>query len=504
MKIQKFYALFILFVSCVNETIQIEDNKLYNSTKEDDNLNIIYSSVSNAGTATHGGYFSLQSVSTDEMAITQKGGDWYDGGIWIEIHRHSWTSTNGSINGTWIQQYEQIAQVNNVINNGNLDSEQLSQARVVRAYLHWRLMDLFGRIKVVARGVSQAQRSRVQVFNWIENEILSALPTLSGNDLKYRINKYAAHGLLAKLYLNAEVYTGTARWADAAFHADYVIESGPYRLSDDTVKVPNLGRRPTVINDPVELYGYAAVFAPNNENNPEIIWSIEYDEATSGGMNFNQMTLHYTSQYTWNLQDQPWNGYSALEEFYNLYENSDVRKTSNFIVGPQLDYYGNPLVDFVSNPENPYINYLPNINELEPNANASVGARLGKFSFQQFGRPDMNNDYPIVRLGEMYLIRAEATARAAGNWALALPDINTIRARAGVSALTSINADQFLAERGREMFQEASRRTDLIRFGKWGASWWEKNNSDAYRNVFPIPAEQIQVSGGTLTQNPGY
>ena len=70
--------------------------------------------------------------------------------------------------------------------------------------------------------------------------------------------------------------------------------------------------------------------------------------------------------------------------------------------------------------------------------------------------------------------------------------------------MTSITADQFLAERGREMFQEASRRTDLIRFGKWGASWWEKTNSDAYRTVFPIPAEQIQVSGGTLTQNPGY
>jgi len=469
-----------------------------------DALTGAFNAVRNAGTANHGGYFSVQSVSSDEMAVTQKGGDWYDGGIWLEMHRHTFSSNNGPINGTWVQQYEQIAQVNNVITNGNLDAGQLAQARVVRAYLHWRLMDLFGRIKVVAPGESTAQRPRAETFAWIESEILAAVPNLGGNDVKYRINKYAAHGLLAKLYLNAEVYTGTARWADAAFHADYVIENGPYRLSDSSVKVTNLGRRPAVSTDPVELSGYAAVFAPNNENNPEIIWSIEYDEATAGGMNFNQMTLHYASQYSWNFQDQPWNGYSALEEFYNSYENGDARKTANFIVGPQLDYGGNALVDLASDNADPAINYVPNINELEPNANRIGGARLGKFSFKQFGRPDMDNDYPIVRLGDMYLIRAEATARAAGNWALALPDVNTIRARAGVAAMTSITADQFLAERGREMFQEASRRTDLIRFGKWGASWWEKTNSDAYRTVFPIPAEQIQVSGGTLTQNPGY
>ena len=438
------------------------------------------------------------------MAVTQKGGDWYDGGIWLEMHRHTFSSNNGPINGTWSQQYEQIAQVNNVITNGNLDAGQLAQARVVRAYLHWRLMDMFGRIKIVAPGESTAQRTRTDAFNWIESEILASVANLGGNDVKYRINKYAAHGLLAKLYLNAEVYTGTARWADAAFHADFVIENGPYRLSDSSVKVPNLGRRPSVSTDPVELSGYAAVFAPNNQNNPEIIWSVEYDEATAGGMNFNQMTLHYASQYSWNFQDQPWNGYSALEEFYNSYENGDARKTANFIVGPQLDYGGNALVDLASDNADPAINYVPNINELEPNANRIGGARLGKFSFKQFGRPDMDNDFPIVRLGDMYLIRAEATARAAGNWALALPDVNTIRARAGVAAMTSITADQFLAERGREMFQEASRRTDLIRFGKWGASWWEKTNSDAYRTVMPIPAEQIQVSGGTLTQNPGY
>jgi len=79
-----------------------------------------------------------------------------------------------------------------------------------------------------------------------------------------------------------------------------------------------------------------------------------------------------------------------------------------------------------------------------------------------------------------------------------------VRARAGVAAFTAVTADQFLAERGREMFQEGVRRTDLIRFGKYNAAWWEKPVSPAYVNIFPIPQEQINASGGTLVQNPGY
>jgi hypothetical protein len=116
----------------------------------------------------------------------------------------------------------------------------------------------------------------------------------------------------------------------------------------------------------------------------------------------------------------------------------------------------------------------------------------------------MNNDYPIFRLGQVHLIRAEARARAANDWSLAEPDVTALRDRVGLGPLPSITADSFLAERGREMFMESSRRTDLIRFGKWSDSWWEKTNSDAFRTVFPIPQDQINASGGTLTQNPGY
>ena len=136
-----------------------------------DALTGVFNAVRNAGTANHGGYFSVQSVSSDEMAITQKGGDWYDGGIWLEMHRHTFTPANGPVTGTWSQQYGSIAEVNNAISNAGLDANQMAQAKVVRAYLHWRLMDLYGNIVIADGSGSSNQSSRSAVFNWVEGEL---------------------------------------------------------------------------------------------------------------------------------------------------------------------------------------------------------------------------------------------------------------------------------------------------------------------------------------------
>ena len=481
-----------------------------------DALNSAFNQLRASGSANHGGYWSVQSVSSDEMAVTQKGGDWFDGGIWLDMHRHTFGPSNGPIKDAWNAQYTAIGACNDAL-AGSLDANQAAQVRALRAFFYYRLLDMYGRVKLVTTpGVDAPQSTRVQVFDFVESELLAALgvPSVSmAMDLSssplttekqpYRINQFAALGLLAKLYLNAEVYTGTARFGEASIAAGYVIDNGGYILCDTGCSVPNAGRRPAVATDPEILEGYAAVFAPNNQDNPEMIWSIAYDNVTGTGMNFSRMTLHYASQFTWNFSNQPWNGYSALEEFYNSYENEDKRKAANFIIGTQLNYEGSVIVDYAES-SNLELVYTPEINELEPNASREGGARLGKFSFRQGGQQDMDNDYPIIRLGDMYLIRAEADARSLGDWNMALTDVNTIRARAGLSPMMTITADSFLAERGREMFMEVTRRQDLIRFGKWGDSWWEKTNSDAFKTVFPIPQEQIDASNGTLTQNPGY
>lgn len=468
------------------------------------------------GTAGHGSYYSIQTVSSDEQTIGAKGGDWFDGGIWVRMHQHTINSSSGPVNDTWNNAYNGIGEANLAL-SGALSANETAQAKTVRAFHYLRLLDLFGRVKLItAPGGDAPQSNRITVFNFVESELLGALGILavtgamdlSGSALgtgsePYIANQFAALGLLAKLYLNAEVYTGTARYQEADWAATYIIDNGPYQLCGVGCSVPNLAQRPAVASDPSTLEGYAAVFAPNNQFNPEMIWSIRYDQTSAGGMNFAQMNMHYSSQLTYGLDAQPWNGYQVLEAFYNSYDGSDDRKVANFLAGPQQDFGGNALLDFAADDPDLVLDYTPAINELVPNSIRQSGTRAKKFSFQLFGRPDMNNDYPIVRLGDVYLIRAEARAREAGDWSLAAPDVDVIRDRAGLAPM-AITPDSFLAERGREMFQEATRRTDLIRFGKWGDSWWEKTNSDAFRTVFPIPQNQIDAAGGSLTQNSGY
>ena len=488
-----------------------------------------YSQLQWSGTANHFSYFSVQGLSSDEMAIAAKGGDWYDGGVLIEMHNHSYTPTNGMIGNTWGGQYGAIGAVNDAIANLELAPQEINQMRALRAYFYWRLLDLYGNVKIVTQpGVDAAQSTRAEVYAFVESELLAALgateitaaTTFADAGLQesfgttYRINRYGALGILAKLYLNHGTYLGaedTAVFEKAAHAAKIIMDSNRYQLClDSTCTVPNLGRRPAVPSDPQNLTGYAAVFAANNDQNPEHIFAVGYDEATAGGMNFAKMTLHYASQLTWNFQDQPWNGYAALEDFYNSYDANDARKANNFIVGPQVDYNNLPLNDFAADDEGQgsvpalQLNYTPAINELEPNSWREAGARLGKFSFKQFGRPDQSNDFPVVRFGDVMLMYAEAKARAAGDWnnAETRQVVEAIRSRAGLTSTPAITEDFFLAERGREMFQESSRRTDLIRFGKYGDAWWQKPASSSTKELFPIPFEDVQNNG--FTQNPGY
>jgi hypothetical protein len=481
-------------------------------------LTALYAELRNSGTANHSGYYSIQEITTDEQFIGAKGGDWFDGGDLIRLHQHTYTSNHPFINGTWTSTYNAIATANDNIGSGNLTAAEVDQARGVRAYFYFRLLDCFGRVKIVTETQPDPpQASRQEVFNFVESELLDILginevtadmdlssSLLEDGGSAYSLNRYGAMGLLAKLYLNAEVYTGTAMYDKAEIAASYVIDSGVYQLCGEGCMVSNLGKRPDVDKDPEMLEGYAAVFAPNNEGNPEHIFTVRYDEVNGPGMNFSQMNLHYSSQFTYNFQDQPWNGYATLEEFYNSYEDGDARKDASFLVGPQLDFGGSALLDFAADDDDLQVNYTPEINELAPNSIREAGARAAKFSYKQLGRPEMDNDYPIVRLGEMYLVRGEARARQAGDWTRAEDDVNVLRARAGVDEYNgTLTGEEFLAERGREMFVEGTRRTDLIRFGRYNDAWWEKPVSEPFRNVFPIPQGQLNTDPD-LTQNDGY
>jgi len=481
-------AFFASVVSCTNLDEQINDHATVKLTPTNnvgarDNVN---TSPPNDGlasafvklldnSASNGGFFAVQEGGTDEAVITQKGGDWYDGGLYIRIHHHDFSPQTWGINDTWSNAFGGIYQANTLLDDAAVKSDagKVAQLRMLRAYFYWRLLDVFGNVPIITKaGAGADQSPRAEVYNFVESELLAVIPDLPSVRQDYaRFNKYGAYALLARLYLNSAVYTNGAKkeYQKAVDAADAVINSGIYSLQEN----------------------YHDAFSPKNslpENSKEHIAIIPYDESTATGASWAMMGLHYPSQLTFKLQNQPWNGFSTLEDFYKSYEDADVRKAANFIVGPQY-YADDPTTQVLdlaydkADKDGPGVNYTPFVNELAPNASRQGGARFGKFSIKIGGYNDSDNDMPILRYGEVLLNKAEAIIRRDNaNWnsggassdAEALGVINQIRHRAGVSDYSSITAGEFLAERGRELFVEAHRRTDLIRFDTYDDAWWEK------------------------------
>jgi hypothetical protein len=458
------------------------------------------------GIATNGGFFAVQEGGTDEAVITQKGGDWYDGGLYIRIHQHIFTPQTWSINGAWNDAYGGIYQCNSLLPGGasaltNPTPDQNAQLRFLRAFFHWRIMELFGNGKIITKaGVDAPQVTRTAMYNFIESEVLAAIPDLSTSVQDYgRVNQYGAYAFLSRLYLNAEVYTGTAQWQKASDAADKVIQSGLYTLAAN----------------------YGDVFSYDNCCNNginEILFTVPFDQSTGQGATWHEETLHYPSQLTWNFSAQPWNGFATLEDFYNMYDNADVRKQVNFLTGQQYASDGvTPLLDLAFTkgyPNGANLNYTPQINELYPNSWRAGGARFAKFKFKFGAQQNDDNDFPLLRYGEVLLNRAEAGFMLNG-WAdgTALSYMKMITDRAKAPLASPMTSAELLKERGRELFIEALRRTDMIRLNGnvyVNGTWWEHPAADTQgtqHNIMPIPIEQITAATGTaypLTQNPGY
>jgi hypothetical protein len=291
--------------------------------------------------------------------------------------------------------------------------------------------------------------------------------------------------LWAKLYLNAEVYTGMARWHDVVTTCDAIINSGVFFLESD----------------------YRQLFAVQNEGNPEFILAVPFDETFAKGFNLAQMTLHYGSQATFDLKQQPWNGYCTLQDFYEMHENNDARK-QNFIVGPQFAADGvTPILDpqGINDPDGPPLNYTPEINQLGPQCYRQAGARIGKYAFKTGANADLDNDMPIFRFADILLMKAEALWRMDPGSAEALELVNLVRNRAFEpdQPLQQLTAKDFLDERGREFFYEGLRRQDLIRFGVYGKPTEFMPGSEPCKEIWPIPLTQLTL-GSNIQQNPCY
>jgi len=454
--------------------------------------------------STNDEYYNISEISTDEMIVPTRGQDWYDNGKWLDIHRQTFAPASpaglDNINSAWTNLFIGVARANVVlsgIENVNFTSKATvtAELRTLRAFYYFLLMDLFGGVPIVTDPAIEArpQNTRAEVFAFIESELKAARPDLPAKwsqDMNGRVTQGAVDAMLASLYLNAQVFTGTVsatglqpgtqRWQDAYNAANAVITSGNYSLATN----------------------WRQNFTADNNLTPEIIFAVKYLNVTDIGLNFLMRALHY-NQYSG--AEAPWNGFSTLAETYAAFDPNDQRRLI-FLAGPQvnlatgqqaLDRQGNPLV------------FDPNIPDVTA-ASEGAGVRIDKWPIDpNHVNRNNGNDYAWFRLGEMYLIRAEA-ANELGNLAQATADINLLRARVFSPPKPIAPANQaamrtaILNERLYEMTAEGKRRQDLIRMNKFTqGTWYAKTAFDPWKILFPIPQTQIETNP-LLKQNPGY
>lgn len=533
-------------MSCTNL-----DEKLYTELLPDEFFQSEEEFLAALGTAyvRLGGYASgdvnnLQETTTDEMVVPTRGSDWDDGGNWRRLHLHSWKYEDNATGGAWDFCFQGVSTCNNVmyqfqqqVVKGSITQEVADQyaaeLRVLRGFFYWQLIDLYGNVPLVldwaTAEAAPPTKTRAEVYNAIVADLEDAVPALSKdrNDNTYgRLTYWAGKTLLAKLYMNAGVYVGTPQWQKVIDICDEIINDGPYKLTED----------------------YFANFNEANNTSSEIIWAIPYDEVFFTGFNLPMQTLHYGSQFTYNLTAQPWNGFCSLEEFYNSYEATDKRKgqpgtvtepfvgRGNFLAGIQYNSNGSFVKDDghdKKDPDGDTLNFgnigtgQPQINELGPQSWRQSGVRIGKWEFTAGATSDLSNDFGIFRLADLHLMKAEALWRLSGDAADvdALAEVNMIRDRAGIDPLASLDGPLSFAiedgsvaggelfnEMGREMAFEHNRRQDLIRWGFWemNAKWTipfhnvgDVTLSDEYLRLFPINRDKLSANPN-LDQNPGY
>lgn len=384
-----------------------------------------------------------------------------------------------------------------------------AEARFLRAYFYWMALDVFGDVPFTTEnspfggGVNPKQASRKDVFDYCISELTalaaddSPMPAARSN--YPRADKGAVLGLLARMYLNAEVYTGTPMWQEAKDACEDIFTMG-YSLCPE----------------------YADLFRGDNGENPEalneVLFGISYDaEQTQSYGGTSYLTLaaiaatDVSSTQMINGVNNGWGGirvpYEYVEKYFNVrnadysagtYDVNDKRGRMFYIKGRSESMDG-ALYVFLNGWSCLKFNNIPH--------NMDQDSYLETAASKAYS----DIDFPMIRLGEIYLIYAEACMNL-GQANTALPKVQELAARAGVTAPTSITQEWLIEERARELMWEGHRRTDLIRYGKFTSSsflWTYKGGSfsgqgfDDHMKIFAIPASEL-ASNPELHQNPGY
>jgi starch-binding outer membrane protein, SusD/RagB family len=449
-------------------------------------------------------FWKAQELSTDEAVVA-----WGDPGI-QDFHNMNWSSTNPMLTGLFARS-TYIIGLNNVYLRESAPEKLTSrgitgsaaanvtkwrsEARFIRAFQYWVLMDLFGNPPFATEADPQVDKNfrprqiaRAQLFTYIENELKAIeadLPNPRQNGYG-RADKAAVWALLARMYLNAEVYTGTGKYAEAVTYSKRVIDAGYSLLSDYTW----------------------LMLADNHIANPEAIFTLNYDGITT--QNFGGTTILVQASVGGKMDpllsgtNGGWGGFRTTRNLPLLFPdlNGNGDKRAQFYSGPGSKIEIDTIAEFS--------NGLP----VTKYRNRTRAGGFGNDPNKTFS----DIDFPLFRLAEMYLIYAEAVLRggstSGGNKSQALIYLNALRTRAQVTGptLSDYDLNYIIDERGRELYWEAFRRTDLIRFNRFTESvylWPFKAGqrlgagTDAFRRLYPIPTLQL-VTNPSLIQNPGY
>ncbi|WP_183556812.1 RagB/SusD family nutrient uptake outer membrane protein [Mucilaginibacter sp. SP1R1] len=471
-------------------------------------------------------------ISSDETVIPRRPNGWVDGGVYQRMHYHTWTADEDNSYQIWTNAYAGITNCNRLlyqIDGGLIPIDATTkpqveaELKVLRASFYYVLCDFFGNVPIVTKfdlpaKFEPTQSTRKELYDFIISELTTSVPLLSTTTdaTTYgRFNRWAGEALLAKMYLNAGVYTGTPDWANCVTACNAVIASGAYTL--EAVQ--------------------ANVFATENENSKEIIFAIPFDNVyTADGSTawtLHMETLEPENQATYNFQNSPWGGICAIPQFINTFDAADNRLTANWIQGQQYTASGTILIGslgaFTGKPLS-YINSLPGVDSSEE----VHGFRLGKYQIAQGELVGMSNDFPLFRYADILMMKAEASLRS-GDAATAATLVSQVRlrsflnnpAKATVTAaqlaaptvydyglrnhlttthntVSDIQYGRMLDELGWEFAQEGRRRQDLIRFGVFTTkSWLSHSPNGAYRTLLPIPTSALHTNSN-LKQNTGY
>ncbi|WP_303317317.1 RagB/SusD family nutrient uptake outer membrane protein [Flavivirga abyssicola] len=433
------------------------------------------------------GIINLQDFTADGMKNR-----WGDDGLDQLTTTSDWDENNKFFRYLFNRVYFTIPQCNNLLavaNNISIENKEsvIAEVRFLRALAYYYLIDTFGKGVLATEenfgdSAPLPEASRAELFAFVEAELIEVEANLPATNSYGRASKAAGQMLLAKLYMNAEVYVGTSRYDDALVLINKVIDEGGFSLA------PN----------------FVSLFSADNDTSPEIIFPLIADADTSQSFgNTTYIVNGSLSTETMVLADfganDGWTGHRATKAWYGLYgdlgTSTDDRASLFWTTGHNFE-----MADYRE-----WTDGYPSVKFRNTNFNGA--STVTAFS---------GTDFPLFRLADTYLMYAECTLRGASGGAMntALQYVNAVRSRSNASTITQseLTLDFLIDERGRELNLEGHRRSDLIRFGMFTGNsyiWpWKGNVAggtsipDSYR-LFPIPLAAMQANPN-LTQNPGF